>query len=132
MDSILRTLTEARELTSRYLGIVATSVLIAATALATPFLTKLATDEVVAQLGGGGGGLVALVWIALGLLLVELTNTVLSNLGGYLGDLPNEVVHSRRPARQGLVTLVNSLLEHLFGLIGPFLPSDAAQPAWHW
>ncbi|WP_232550119.1 ABC transporter ATP-binding protein [Propioniciclava soli] len=86
MDSILRALREAHQLTPRYVGIVITSVLIAATALLTPYLTKLATDEVVAQVGGGGRGVSALVWIAAGLLAVELANTLLSNIGGYLGD----------------------------------------------
>lgn len=86
MNSILRALREARELTPRYVGIICASVLIAATSLLTPYLTKLATDEVVAQVGGGGRGLGTLVWIAVGLLVVELANTVLSNVGGYLGD----------------------------------------------
>lgn len=86
MESILRALREARELTPRYIGIVVTSVLIAATALLTPYLTKLATDEVVAQVGGAGARVAPLVWIAVGLLAVELANTLLSNMGGYLGD----------------------------------------------
>ena len=88
MNSILRALREARELTPRYVGIICASVLIAATSLLTPYLTKLATDEVVAQVGGGGRGLGMLVWIAVGLLVVEPGGAALADL---LGD-------QRRPA----------------------------------
>ena len=62
------------------------SVFVAATALATPFIIARATDEVVAQASGGGGGLMVLVALAGALLVAELLNTVLSNVGGYLGD----------------------------------------------
>ena len=86
MRTLLRVLTAARELWPWYAGIIATSVFVAATALATPFIIARATDEVVAQVNGGGGGLTALVVLALALLVAELLNTVLSNVGGYLGD----------------------------------------------
>ena len=86
MRTLLRVLTAARELWPWYAGIIATSVFVAATALATPFIIARATDEVVAQINGGGGGLTALVVLTVALLVAELLNTVLSNVGGYLGD----------------------------------------------
>ena len=86
MRSIIRLLATARELRPWYVGIVVTSVGVAATALLTPFIIKAATDEVLAQVGGSGGGVRALVWLAVALLVVELANTGLTNLGGYLGD----------------------------------------------
>ena len=86
MRTLLRVLSTARELWPWYAGIIATSVFVAATALATPFIIARATDEVVAQASGGGGGLMVLVALAGALLVAELLNTVLSNVGGYLGD----------------------------------------------
>ncbi|MDO5534796.1 MAG: ABC transporter ATP-binding protein [Propionibacteriaceae bacterium] len=86
MRTLLRVLTAARELWPWYAGIITTSIFVAATALATPFIIARATDEVVAQASGGGGGLMILVALAGALLLAELLNTVLTNVGGYLGD----------------------------------------------
>ena len=86
MRTLLRVLTAARELWPWYAGIIVTSVFVAATALATPFIIARATDEVVAQASGGGGELMVLVALAGALLAAELLNTVLTNVGGYLGD----------------------------------------------
>lgn len=86
MRTLVRVVSTARELWPWYAGIIATSVLVAVTALATPFIIARATDEVVAQVGGGGGGLTALLVLALALLAAELLNTVLTNVGGFLGD----------------------------------------------
>lgn len=87
MRSIIRLLKVASELWPYYLGITVASVATAATTLATPFVIKAATDEVVAQMRGAGGGVTALLWLAVLLLVVELVNTVVSNVGGYLGDV---------------------------------------------
>lgn len=86
MRTLIRVLTTARELWPWYAGIVVTSILVAVTALATPFVIARATDEVVAQVNGGGGGLTVLLALALALLVAELLNTVLGNIGGFLGD----------------------------------------------
>ena len=86
MRTLLRVLSTSRELWPWYAGIIVTSVLVAVTALATPFIIARATDEVVAQASGGGGGLMVLVALAGALLVAELLNTVLSNVGGFLGD----------------------------------------------
>lgn len=87
MASLVRLLGLARELWPYYLGIALAAVATAGTALLTPFIIKAATDEIVAQTQGGGGGLVALVWFAVALLVAELVATVVSNVGGYLGDV---------------------------------------------
>ena len=86
MRVLIRVLRTAGELWPWYLGIILASVGVAVTSLATPFIIARATDEVVAQLNGGGGGLAALLWLAGALLVAELLNTVLTNWGGYLGD----------------------------------------------
>ena len=85
MRSLARILSTTRQLWPSYLGIVASSVLMTATALVTPFVIGRATDEVVA-IAGGSGSLRVVLWLALGLLAAELANTLLTNVGGYLGD----------------------------------------------
>lgn len=87
MQSLLRLLGLARELWPYYLGIALAAVATAGTALLTPFIIKAATDEIVSQIRGEGGGVRALLWLAVALLLVELVGTAVTNVGGYLGDV---------------------------------------------
>ena len=87
MRSLLQILAAVKELKWYYTGIIVCSVLTVATGLATPFIIKAATDEVVATLRGAGGGVRAVLWLAVLLLLADLANTIISNLGGYLGDV---------------------------------------------
>ncbi|WP_407343666.1 ABC transporter ATP-binding protein [Pengzhenrongella phosphoraccumulans] len=87
MRSIIRILGSARDLWPYYAGIIACSLAVAATSLLTPFIIKAATDYVVAATQGQAAtGISTVVWLAAALLLADLTNTVLSNIGGYLGD----------------------------------------------
>jgi len=88
MRSIVRILGVARELLPAYAAIVVAGLLTAATGLAVPFIIKAATDEVVAATTGtGGGGVPAVLWLAFLLLLTDLANTLITNYGGYLGDV---------------------------------------------
>ena len=87
MRPLLRILGVARELLPAYAAIVAAGVLVAATGIAVPFIIKAATDEVVAGLEGSGGSVSAVLWLAFLLLLVDVANTLISNIGGYLGDV---------------------------------------------
>ncbi len=86
MRSLIRILGVARELLPAYAAIVAAGVLTAVTGLAVPFIIKAATDEVVAAMSGAGGGVPAVLWLAFLLLLTDLANTFITNIGGYLGD----------------------------------------------
>ena len=86
MRSIIRILGAAKELWPYYAGIVACSVAGAATSLLTPFIIKSATDYVVAANQGQRSGIATVVWLAAALLAADLTNTLLTNIGGYLGD----------------------------------------------
>ncbi len=86
MRSLVRILGVARELWPYYVGIVAGAILTAATGLLVPFIIKAATDEVVAALSGQGGGVPAVLWLAVALLATDLANTLITNVGGYLGD----------------------------------------------
>lgn len=86
MRSIGRILSHVRELTPYYVGIVACAVLVALTGLASPFLIGRATDQIVALTGGTGGSIRTVIGLAVGLLVADLVNTLISNYGGYLGD----------------------------------------------
>lgn len=87
MRSILQILGSARQFTPLYLAVVAGAVLTSATALASPFIVSAATDEIVAITSGTGGTLTAVAWLAVALLIVELANSVITNISGYLGDM---------------------------------------------
>lgn len=86
MRSIIRILGSARQLWPYYAGIVACSLAVAATTLLTPFIIKAATDYVVAASQGQVSGISTVIWLAGALLLADLANTLLTNIGGYLGD----------------------------------------------
>ncbi|QTE28212.1 ABC transporter ATP-binding protein [Pengzhenrongella sicca] len=86
MRSILRILGSVRELWPYYAAIVACSLGVAVTGLLTPFIIKAATDYVVAATEGEATGISTVVWLAAALLAADLTNTLLTNVGGYLGD----------------------------------------------
>ena len=91
MRSIVRLLRIASGLSGAYAGIVVTGVLAALAGLAMPFIIGRATDVVVDSLSGGSptGGpspVTTILWLALALFLTDLFNTVVTNVGGYLGD----------------------------------------------
>ncbi len=87
MRFITRLLATARELWPYYLAITVCTVLVAVAGLVSPFLLKAATDRLVAIAGGGERVIAPLVWIAVGLLVVEAGRSVISNVAGYLGDV---------------------------------------------
>lgn len=90
VSSLLRIARFTRELTPLYLAIIACSVLTAVAGLAVPFLIGRATDTVAAALAGTtpvGAALRTALWLAAALLLAELVQTVLSNVGGWYGDV---------------------------------------------
>ena len=91
MRDLLRLLNSARELRPYYAGIVLASVLTAATALAVPFVVKAATDEMVAQATNApeaaADGVRRILFLALLLFAADLANTLITNVGGYLGDV---------------------------------------------
>jgi ATP-binding cassette subfamily B protein len=84
--SILRILGTARELWPYYVGIIGTSLAMAATTLSIPFILKAATDYVVAASRGQTSGISTAIWLAAALLAADLVNSLLTNVGGYLGD----------------------------------------------
>ncbi len=88
MRSILRILSSARQFWPLYVGIVVCSALVTATGLLTPFIIKAATDAIVGARNGTGSATVStVVLLAVALLVTELVNTLIVNVGGYLGDM---------------------------------------------
>src|SRR5699024_6078387 len=79
-----------RELNPLYLAIITCSILTAVSGLAVPFLIGRATDTVTGALSGDIAAPDALrtaLWLAGALLLAELAATVISNVGGWCGDV---------------------------------------------
>ena len=93
MRSIGKIISSTRVLWPYYLGIVVASILITATALLMPFIISGATDEVVSVVKDGpdggdlSGHVTTIVWFAVALLVADLANTLISNVGGYFGDV---------------------------------------------
>ena len=90
MSSLLRIARFTRALAPLYTAIIFCSVLTAVAGLAVPFLIGHATDTVAAAVGGQtatGTAVRTVVLIAGAVLLAELAVTVISNVGGWFGDV---------------------------------------------
>lgn len=87
MRSLTRILRFTGSLWRYYLGVVASATVVAATALAVPFVIGRATDVAVSGLHVPGHHITAIVWLALGLLALDLLNSVTTNVNGRLGDV---------------------------------------------
>ncbi|WP_299300688.1 ABC transporter ATP-binding protein [uncultured Brachybacterium sp.] len=90
MTSLLRIVRFTRALAPLYIAIIACSVLTAVAGLAVPFLIGHATDTVagaVDEQGGTGTAVRTVVLIAAAVLAAELAVTVISNVGGWFGDV---------------------------------------------
>ena len=90
MTSLLRIVRFTRALAPLYTAIILCSVLTAGAGLAVPFLIGHATDTVAAAVGGDtatGTAVRTVVLIAAAVLLAELAVTVISNVGGWFGDV---------------------------------------------
>ena len=94
MSTILRILRFTRSLTPYYVGIMIAAAVITGAGIAVPFITGAATDVVVdavnAVANGNGvpeGAIRSVVLLALALLAASLVETVVSNIGGYWGDV---------------------------------------------
>lgn len=94
MHSVLRILRSTGALWPLYAGIVTCSILTALATLVGPFLIRDATDAIVDAVGSGATDpgtiertATTIVWLALGLLTADLVQTLVHNVGGYLGDV---------------------------------------------
>ena len=90
MNSLARIVRSASALWPYYLGVVIVSTVAAALALVSPFILREATDTIVAVLSGDTAAAdvtTTLLWLAVGLLVADLANTAMGNVGGYIGDV---------------------------------------------
>ncbi|WP_295624078.1 ABC transporter ATP-binding protein [uncultured Corynebacterium sp.] len=92
MQYLARILATTKVLWPFYAGIIICSLGTAGAALVSPFLIRDATDTIVETLGAGDPdtlerAVTAIIWLAVGLLIADLIQTVVHNIGGYLGDV---------------------------------------------
>lgn len=87
MKHIWRILKFTRELSSYYVGVSIFTVLLAAMSQLQPLLTKGAIDEITKLIGGGQANVTLVAVFAILMFLTDLGQTILSNIGGYLGDI---------------------------------------------
>lgn len=90
VKSLARILSSTRELLPFYVGIIFSSVTIAALGLVNPFILKKATDTIVdavkdPSLVNSAEG--TIMWLAIALLVAYLTNVLVTNIGGFVGDV---------------------------------------------
>ncbi|BAU96625.1 ABC transporter ATP-binding protein [Corynebacterium suranareeae] len=73
-----------------YLGIIVVSIVIAALSLLSPFILREATDSIVAAVTGTNtvdAVTRTIIFLSLALFAASLLNTVMTNIGGYIGDV---------------------------------------------
>lgn len=90
MSSLLHILRFTRALWPLYIAILICSVLTTVAGLAVPFIIGRATDQVTAAVAGTtptGRAVTAVIWLAAAMLVAELASTVISNIGGWYGDV---------------------------------------------
>lgn len=87
MRSLVRIIRFTAELWRYYLGVVASALLVAATALAVPFVIARATDVAVAGARTGDHHVHEILVLAFMLLGLDLVNSLMTNVNGWLGDV---------------------------------------------
>ena len=90
MNSLARIIRSASALWPYYLGVVLISTAAAALALVSPFILREATDTIVSAVHGDvpvADVTMTLLWLAVALLVADLLNTAMTNVGGYIGDV---------------------------------------------
>jgi ATP-binding cassette subfamily B protein len=84
MKSIWRIVVYTKELWRYYLVVSLISILVAVVGLLMPLLSGRAIDAITK--GSGHGQVAKVVWLAIGIFVLDVASTFLNNIGGYLGD----------------------------------------------
>lgn len=90
MRSLARIISSASALWPFYLGVILTSILIAALGLVSPFILREATNTIVSAVSGETTAAAVtrtIIGLAAALLVADLANTLMTNVGGYIGDV---------------------------------------------
>lgn len=87
MYIIIKTLKYAKNLWPYYIGVTISSILVALTGVAIPFVLAAATNLMVDVVQGGQANVSGALWLALALFGFDIANTFIRNYGGYLGDV---------------------------------------------
>ncbi len=87
MKHLIKVLGYARNLWPYYVGVTFFTVLMSLSALAIPFVIKAATDLVVRSIQTGQPDVAGAIFFALMLLVVDIFGTIVTNIGGYFGDV---------------------------------------------
>ena len=87
MKPLIHMLRYARGMGRYYVGVSISSVVVALTGIAVPFVISRATNLMVEVVEGGAVRIEQAIFLALVLLALDVTNTMVRNLGGYWGDV---------------------------------------------
>ena len=87
MHPLIQILRFTKTLWRHYLGIIISATITAATALAVPFVIARATDVAVDGVRTGEQHMSTIMWLAVGLLGLDIANSVATNVNGWLGDV---------------------------------------------
>jgi ATP-binding cassette subfamily B protein len=87
MHIIIKTLKYAKNLWPYYIGVTVSSILVALTGVAIPFVLAAATNLMVQVVQGGEANVNGALWLAVALFGFDIANTLIRNYGGYLGDV---------------------------------------------
>lgn len=87
MKEIFRILQFTKNLRKYYAIISVSTILLAIMAQLQPIFTKVAIDEVMKTQGGSDASIALVVWMAVAIFITDLLQTLISNYGGYWGDI---------------------------------------------
>jgi ATP-binding cassette subfamily B protein len=87
MQEIWRIIRFTKELKAHYIGVSAFTVLLAIVAQLQPLFTKGAIDEITNLVSGGEANVALVAMFAVLIFVTDVLQTLLSNFGGYIGDM---------------------------------------------
>lgn len=99
MQIIIKTLRYAQNLWPYYIGVTISSILVALSGVAIPFVLAAATNLMVSVVQGGQANVSGALWLAAALFGLDIANTLIRNYGGYLGDIMSVKLKSQLSTR---------------------------------
>lgn len=87
MKELWRIITFTKQLRKYYVVISASTIVLAIVTQLQPIFTKIAIDEITKLNGGGEVNMALVAWMAVAIFITDLGQTLISNYGGYWGDM---------------------------------------------